>query len=178
VTGDPDERAWPRCCSCGDALTWSVRETWRGRRWLALCQSPACGAYDAGPGASGLPEFLLGDQPPLPYVQPWVRFFLRSVRQGYVWQPSAGGCVCPTPLAFHLALPVLPDREADPTDVAVCLACGQTSIRLRAQGETLELHHPASAWDDPAIAIRLMKRAMRERAESCHAGGLEDPWSF
>src|SRR4051794_2164216 len=120
-------------CACGARLQWEARSHGFEERWLALCESGACGkiafaraAHDAPQDA--LRRCLVGAQPIRPYRPPWVRLFLESIRRDdQSWAPSPMACreCSEEQLVFELdARPLF-----DPYAVSLCLRCGAVSTR-------------------------------------------------
>jgi hypothetical protein len=158
-------------CACGARLRWEARQTAGGKRWFAFCASEACGRWttqlaDGPEPEDGLSRFLLDYRPLQPYVKPWVRLFLRTTDLGWsAHHASCGGCG--STLVMQLSLAPSPHSAADPKSVVLCLACGQTAIRLPALGDLGELQLGREAWENPCVAIRILKRALDDRMRGC-----------
>ena len=161
-------------CLCGGKLSWESRTTWRGARWLGICSQADCGHWTTqlaeGPiDNDGLRHFLLDYKPPHPYVSPWVRLFLGSAVLG--WQPHISGCGgCDGRLVMQLRLPPVPERDADPELVVMCLDCGRTGVRFPCFAEYADVFLEPDAWTDPVIALRALKRSLRDRTALAQAG--------
>ena len=159
-------------CACGSKLRWESRQTWRGKRWFAFCVSDQCGRWttqiaDGPERPEGLAEFLLDEQPARPYVPAWRRFFLFSANRGLPWRPAPGRCsACAEELVMQLDLPYDPSRTADPRRVVLCLHCGNTELSMWALGDLGELRLEGDAWNQPAVAILALKRAVADHTRS------------
>jgi hypothetical protein len=165
-------------CPCGASLRWETRYTYSGRRSLATCGADDCGAITLGDGAQGedgLKHFLLGGRPVQPYRAPWLRFFFFCTRLGYSWRAHSEPCpICENGITVALHLPSRPNRPVDALGLWLCLDCGSTVCVFWRDGERVDVALDCDAWNEPADAINLLKRAFRERAEEA-IGPHEEP---
>lgn len=163
-------------CECGAHLAWESRETRTGKRWLALCSSPACGVITPDSPRVAEPEnrlqaFLLGEMPAVRYLQPWTRFYFRSSGWGYTWCPHVESCRdCGNELVVALDIEWRPDRRFDPCHVALCVQCGSTETTFWMEGERVGLWTSGSAWDDLTPPIQALRRALSDRARERQPG--------
>ena len=170
----------PEKCTCGAPLRFETRERFRGRPWLALCSSETCGQITAitvggVTRADALQHFLVGGLPPVRYIRPWTRFFIRSMAWGYAWSATPEAChACHGELSLELRLTPRARREADPYAARLCLDCGATGTATWIRGESVVCSVEGEAWDEPVTQILVFKRALAERAaERAEAEGSE-----
>lgn len=156
-------------CSCGAALGWEMRGSFRDKRSLALCTNPECGVITTGPNDgtdSCLQTFLLDNAPVVRNLKPWTRLYFRTSEWGYRWRAHAKPCsTCRSELTVALELPPRGDRSGDPHYVALCLHCGGVAAVFWGNGGRVEVRLDAAAWEEPAPLIQDLKRAFAERAD-------------
>jgi len=165
-------------CSCGARVKYEKRTTWRGDRWLGVCTNASCGLWTTSLGDgeeddNALVEFLLDGRPAPANTPPQVRLFLRYAALG--WRHHHEGCVaCNRRLVMSLDLDPLPNRPADPAHVHVCLDCGYLVVIAWMLDEWHELHVPGEGWQEPAVSVLILKRALEARVTSAMPGrGLD-----
>jgi hypothetical protein len=168
-----------RCC-CGALLGWETRYGYGGRRSLALCIASDCGTITLGDGAvgeAGLKQFLLGHRPVQRYRAPWLRFFFGCTRLGYRWRAHSEPCpICENGITVALDLPPMAGRPMDPLGLWLCLDCASTVCVLWRDGERFDVALDGTSWDEPADAIKLLKRALMERTEEGLDSCEEPSW--
>ena len=156
-------------CSCGSPLRWETRETYGERRSLATCNSPDCGVVttaspdDSQPG-QGLDAFLLGQVPARRYLPPWMRLYWKATKWGFIWRPHHEVCPdCDGEITTQLRLPPLFERQTDPYEIGLCLACGATGVAWWLGAERTAIAMDGSEWDEPSTAVLILKRVLEER---------------
>jgi hypothetical protein len=156
-------------CECGSPLRWEHREDYMERRSLALCSNDACGLLTvASPQGvhpeQGLESFLLGQVPVRRYLPPWMRWYWKATNWGFLWRPHHEVCPnCDGEVTAQLALPPLMERQTDPYQVVLCLACGATGIAWWL-GERVAIAIHGGEWKEPSTAVVILKRVLEERA--------------
>jgi hypothetical protein len=164
-----------RRCSCGADFRFDTRQRIQGTTRLATCSNPDCGVVvTGGSPEDGLRACLLGDVAVVRALSPWVRLFFKSITWGYKWRSHYTGCpYCESELTVELHLPPRHGRHRDVSEVVLCLTCGATTTRLWLNGESILHSLEGSAWQEPAVALQALRRALAERA-----GEAPDPYTW
>jgi hypothetical protein len=169
-----------RKCSCAATLRWESREDYCGKRSLALCSNPECGVVTIAAAdhqsEDGLRTFLLGDDPVQRYLPPWARLYWKTSKWRYRWLSHDETCPdCDSEFTVQLGLPPLAERQNDPYQVVMCLACGATGIAWWLGGERVAIAIEGNEWSEPVTAVLILKHVLEERAARTCEGWT---WDF
>jgi hypothetical protein len=93
-----------------------------------------------------------------------MRLYWKATKWGFIWRPHHEVCPdCDGEITTQLRLPPLFERQTDPYEIGLCLACGATGVAWWLGGERTAIAMDGSEWDEPSTAVLILKRVLEER---------------